>query len=781
MTARRERAPEVFLPRPERWAVEFARDLYLERKKRPAATQLPRPLLQEQLAILAARHLPLEVEERLGQVSRTWRGLVGGAPPSTPAPGAEAVPFALLRERVLVRAAAHEVVGFDVFNTLVVRGVEGEWLKTAVARGLHSRLKECLHPVRMPTPAQVRQRRSELELEIASERMARGQDDEVDFEELMARWVRSWVPREPYCTPLIAEVRTLELELEKLALRPAPGITDVLAGLKALGKRLIFVSDMYLPEPVLRELLRHCGLEEYFDAGYVSTDHGMRKASGRLFSRVLEREGLRPEQLLFIGDDENSDQMQPARLGISTLRVQDPAERQRRRRLEAAQQSAESNPFWAAHYVHEVLRNESLHVREEGDGNYEVGRLVAPGLVAFVIDVIERAERLGIEHLYFLAREGLTLLKIFSLLRRSGVFRRIPQAHYLFVSRASTILASMPELSWAELQRFWRQYDRQTLRSLLNNLSLPAEVFLPLAAECGLTDPNRPIASPESDEAFRRFLESRKVQVAFTQARDRARAELERYLRYRGLMGSQRVGLVDIGWKGSMQDNMARAFEGRPDFPELHGFYLAFVPGTERPSARSFKYGFLADLRREDREEADLVRNLPIFEMLTTANHGSTLRYDSNPWAPSLPLPVLVHHDQEKENSARFFRQAQQGIFDYARDFSRLYRLLPFTAEELKPGVLQEILRYTRYPTREEADSFLQYSHVEGFGVHEITTFGLKVDLRRLTSQRSPRGVMRELWRAFLATPWRDGVVRRSGIPLANFAYDAWFTWRAVR
>ena len=59
-----------------------------------------------------------------------------------------------------------------------------------------------------------------------------------------------------------------------------------------------------------------------------------------------------------------------------------------------------------------------------------------------------------------------------------------------------------------------------------------------------------------------------------------------------------------------------------------------------------------------------------------------------------------------------------------------------------------------RYPTREEADSFLQYSHVESFGVHEITTFGLKVDLRKLTAQRSVRGVFREFWNAFERNPW---------------------------
>ncbi|MBZ4417694.1 hypothetical protein [Myxococcus sp. RHSTA-1-4] len=55
------------------------------------------------------------------------------------------------------------------------------------------------------------------------------------------------------------------------------------------------------------------------------------------------------------------------------------------------------------------------------------------------------------------------------------------------------------------------------------------------------------------------------------------------------------------------------------------------------------------------------------------------------------------------------------------------------------------------------------------------------MDPRKLMSQRSVRGLYRELRSAFERNPWRDGVVRRSGIPLANLAYDAWYTWRAVR
>ncbi|OJH40410.1 HAD family hydrolase [Cystobacter ferrugineus] len=779
MSPRLDTSVVALSPSLQRWAVELARDFYLSNKRAPEPTVLPRAGTLDRVRVLTAETLPLPVSEGLRQASRLLRTTVGGAGSSTPM---ESVPFAALRERMLEYTLEHAVVGFDVFNTLVVRSVEGEWLKTAVARGFHARLRELLNPLHLPSMAEVRQRRSQLELEIASEQMAQGRDNEVDFEQLVLRWAGSWVPTEPQRSQLAVQLCALELEMEKLALRPAPGIRELLSELKARGKRLIFISDMYLSEPLLRDLLRHCGLESLFDAGYVSIDHGMRKATGRLFTRVLELERLRPEQLFFVGDDENSDNVQPRRLGISTLRVDDPLERQRRHRLETAQQAVENNPFWSAHYLDLVMRNQPLHVRQDAeDASYQLGRTLAPGLVAFIQDVIERTEQLGIEEVYFLAREGLTLLKIFSILQKSGLFRRTPRARYLFVSRASTILASMRELSWEEVQRFWRQYSRQSLRGLLTNLTLPVDVFVPLAAECGLLDPDRPITDPFHDVAFQRFLTSREVRARFLVCRDEARASLARYLRYRGMMGQERVALVDIGWKGSMQDNLVRAFETAPRFPEVHGFYLAYVPDGQPQPERSFKYGYLADLRYRDLEQADLLRNTAIFEMVTQANHGSTVRYGSNPWAPHIPMPGFVHHEKEKENSARFFRRAQEALYDYTRDFARLAPLLRFTADELKSGTLQSILRYTRYPTCEEAAEFLKYSHVESFGVHEITTFGLKLDPRKLAAHRSVRGMLGEMRRAFMANAWRDSVVKRSGVPLGNLVYDAWYTWTAIR
>jgi hypothetical protein len=243
---------------------------------------------------------------------------------------------------------------------------------------------------------------------------------------------------------------------------------------------------------------------------------------------------------------------------------------------------------------------------------------------------------------------------------------------------------------------------------------------------------------------------------------------LGRYLRQQRFFDGGRVAFVDIGWKGSMQDNVVRAFEADPHLPEVHGLYLGFVDGGAPALPRSFKHGFLADTRERRPEDTDFFRSTSAFEMATTPPHGTTVGYRPGPGGAGA-VPVLRHHDLERENAARFFVPAQRAMY------------APFGAEDLRPGVLDAVLRYIRYPDRDEAREFLRYSHVESFGVERITRFGLGADLRDVVAGGDRRVRLREVRRAFERNCWREAVVRRSGVPLANLLYDAWWTVRNNR
>lgn len=58
--------------------------------------------------------------------------------------------------------------------------------------------------------------------------------------------------------------------------------------LHAQGKRLYYISDMYLPKVQLDAMLAKCGYD-FFDGGFVSADYGVQKRSGKLFRLFLQK------------------------------------------------------------------------------------------------------------------------------------------------------------------------------------------------------------------------------------------------------------------------------------------------------------------------------------------------------------------------------------------------------------------------------------------------------------------------------------------------------------
>jgi hypothetical protein len=341
------------------------------------------------------------------------------------------------------------------------------------------------------------------------------------------------------------------------------------------------------------------------------------------------------------------------------------------------------------------------------------------------------------------------------------------------VSRAATFLPSIRALSLEELARVRRLYPRQSFRDLLRSLSLPDAPFLALGARCGIED----AAAAPPDAALAALCADPHALDAFDTERARARSLLRDYLARLGLFQGGRVALVDVGWTGSMQDNLVRAFGDEPGFPEVRGLYLACADRAAPVAPGSTKEGFLADVRRGRAEDADVFRNASLFEVAATPGHGTTAGYRRGRHGEV--VPVLAPHSVEQRNHAGGQRRTQEIVYAYARALARLRPAFPFTAEELRPGALHALMRYVRYPTGREAREFLAYSHVEGFGVHEVTTFDVAPSAAELA--RRPVSALAEALRRFRTNRWREGAVRRSGVPLANLVYDAWWTARNHR
>lgn len=98
-----------------------------------------------------------------------------------------------------------------------------------------------------------------------------------------------------------------ELAFEAASLHPNRRLLRRLAAFRARGKRVIAISDMYLPRAFLCELLDRVAPGHPVDAVYCSAEFNLTKRSSRLFGAVLEREGVAPGRVLHLGDDRRAD------------------------------------------------------------------------------------------------------------------------------------------------------------------------------------------------------------------------------------------------------------------------------------------------------------------------------------------------------------------------------------------------------------------------------------------------------------------------------------------
>ena len=193
-----------------------------------------------------------------------------------------------LTKQICHKAAHFDAVAFDVFDTLIKRDV-------AVPTGLFRLMGDDFYAAR-----------------IRAEREARAaQSREVTLAEIYAR-------------PCLARYdAAAECAAELAACAANKPVLDAVQTLNKQGKKLYYISDMYLPQTQIDAMLRRCGYP-CFDGGFVSCTYGVQKRSGRLFKRFLQETGLTAKQLLFIGDSWRADVAGAALAGITAWHLPTP-------------------------------------------------------------------------------------------------------------------------------------------------------------------------------------------------------------------------------------------------------------------------------------------------------------------------------------------------------------------------------------------------------------------------------------------------------------------------
>lgn len=108
-----------------------------------------------------------------------------------------------------------------------------------------------------------------------------------------------------------------EIDFEIKHLKQNKRVYEIYKFAREHNKKIVIISDMYLPEKALTQALINNGYDK-FDSFYLSGSVGLTKRSGNLFKYFLEKENINPNEVLHIGDHIKSDIQMAETHGIDT-------------------------------------------------------------------------------------------------------------------------------------------------------------------------------------------------------------------------------------------------------------------------------------------------------------------------------------------------------------------------------------------------------------------------------------------------------------------------------
>ncbi|MBP5343786.1 MAG: glycosyltransferase [Alphaproteobacteria bacterium] len=509
-------------------------------------------------------------------------------------------------------------------------------------------------------------------------------------------------------------VKKFEIQIERDALSANQEMIDILLYAKQKKKRVIITTDMYIPQKVLRSILKSNGVTG-FNCIYCSADERKAKFNGELFKYVIKQEKVKPSQILHIGDNENGDVKIPEKLGITTFLYSKNSE---------ASKFANTDDSEIDKGLYKLLYDKSKGFWY--NLGVEVGGPLYMGLYLWLLSHLRSQER----KVYFLARDGYNLFYIFQRLE-------IKNIEYLYTSRRALLLAGMNELTEEELQLLPPYTTGQTIGEIFDYLCINKQKVKHLE-DAGFHSLNDVISKSTDIVKFKKIYQLNKELVL-----KRCAIERQNAINYFNKLGffSQDNFVFDCGWNGSSQLLLER-FLKIAGYNNKNSFLYCGIFNSDR--SRRQLYGkdyqaYLFDFYKNQVLQQSAKAAPVMYELFFSAPHESVKYYDKS--------DVVLDEGRgcpEKNDIL-------SGILDYitlGSEFATKYQISYDPSEAT--GHLRRLIQL---PTNTEAITIGNLSNVDGFA--NVKGFEKKIAHVTMKQLRQVKNI--EIY-------WPQGLLKRNDV-----------------
>ncbi len=648
-----------------------------------------------------------------------------------------AAPFIARNGEVLARFAAAaqdaDLVSFDVFDTLLVRFFGDP-------ADLFAALAERVAPA---SAAAFARERVAAEQRARTGAAARG-EREVTLAGIYRELEQAWAARGPAHAVDLAQAAREEMDLELRCARADPQVAAAFRALVAAGRRVVLVSDMYLPAECVIGMLARCGIAG-FERLFLSSEDAVAKADGSVWPFLRAAMGLAPDaRIAHLGDNPQSDGETARGFGVTPFLLAPPGERRVLSRL--AQPRLAQRGHWLADSFASLLRQELVARRgEPGLDPYWLAiayLVVAPAALGMAGHVRRVARAQGTDRVFFLARDGLVFQTAYEAAWRPP---EAAPSRYVWCSRRCVNVANIMALDEASLDFLasgWPASPEAYLRRI--DLDPDGPAVRPVLARF-FPEPAQPVQTAAGRAALRAMFAALAGPILA-----RAAAEREALLAHLDGIGLYKGSgiVVDLGWHGSLQRSLMLLGQARSGvLPRLAGAYLGTferrvrtVAGTPMEAS-----GWLFDGGLPRDHLARITRSVEIAELLFSAPEPG-IRCVRRVGAGTEPVRIAEPQEADRLRLAAVFHGAVAQCAAALRP-----ALVDAHVDALASLALRGFGALLGDPAPEDIAHFRGIAHAEGFGA---------ADYRPIIPTLPPAPKAKALLDALDASFWRRGFLR---------------------
>lgn len=478
-----------------------------------------------------------------------------------------------------------------------------------------------------------------------------------------------------------------------------PEVFTFYSKLLAAGKKIYFVSDMYLDKATISGILEKNGFSVYEEL-YVSSEDDLIKGDGSRFEWLKETIPDSVGTAIHIGDNHISDFLQPRAHGYEALHfMESDAFYRHDPFLYSKIDFLNSSRSLGLSFLVSSFRYWKSGFHDHAPDYWrQFGFLYGGALVSTFCGFVHKqlAEKnLSCNKIFFLARDGDIMSKVYRMLYDDV------EAVYLFASRRCMLLPSIKSLAHADdaeaLKQFIGPMGNTSAQDVLDRFGYTDLHNLEADLESIGPDPSK---WTERD-VLACFLRNKKSIMEKVEAE---RGMLFDYLKEVGFFDQDDIVIVDVGWGGTIQNALVQLLElagyGKK---RLHGIYLGVNSGVAHKQSKT---GFLFD-----GNHSQFFEYFNLIELITSSPKDGVVRIDH---VDGDYVPVAGTTSEHEKQRQLVSAEIQKGILDFAnllktRDIDNLDFIRP---DDFK--VLFESLR--DHASEEDIEKFGQLKHAMMIG-----------------------------------------------------------------